>query len=36
MIGQWLEPITEWLGLGIIPLLLVAVLIVLIVKGARQ
>lgn len=36
MINQWLEPITEWLGLGIIPLLLVAILIVLIVKGAKQ
>ena len=36
MIGQWLEPITEWLGLGIIPLLLVAVLVVLIVKGVKQ
>lgn len=32
MIIGWLTPILDWLGIGLVPLLLIAILIILIVK----
>lgn len=32
MISEWIKPLLEWTGLGIVPLLLLAILIVKIVK----
>lgn len=33
MIIEWLTPVLEWTGLGLIPLLLLILIIILVIKG---
>lgn len=33
MLGEWLEPVLGWLGIGLIPFLLLVLIIVIFVKG---
>lgn len=33
MIGEWLNPLLAWLGLGMIPFLLIVFIVVYVLKG---
>ena len=33
MLFEWLSPILEWLGIGLVPLLLLILIIVALIKG---
>lgn len=33
MLGEWLQPLCDWFGLGLIPLLLIVIVLILIFKG---
>ena len=33
MLAEWLEPLLQWLGIGLVPFIMILVLIVVCVKG---
>lgn len=33
MLGEWITPLLEWLGIGLVPFLLLILIIVSVVKG---
>ena len=33
MLAEWLSPLLEWLGLGIVPFLMLIILIVVVIRG---